>query len=304
MTNFRVTILGCGSAVPTIYHKPPSQIIEVGNKVFMIDCGEGTQIQMRKFRTKIGRLDAIFISHLHGDHIFGLPGLITTLSLLGRTADLNIYANKDLEILISSLTDYLGKNLTFKVNIIPLNPESCEVIFENKSIKVSSYPLKHRIETNGFLIEEKQQPKKIIKEMIDYYDIPVKMIKSIKDGEDFVTADGTVVDNKHLTTPSKAPRKYAYCSDTAYEPNIIKYIKGADFVYHEATFAESESERATSTMHSTASQAASIAKQAGVKRLVIGHYSSRYNELGVLLKEAQEVFPNTELASEGKVFDL
>lgn len=258
MTKFQVTILGCGSAMPTTLHSPPSQLVELDNKLFMIDCGEGTQLQMRKFKARMSKLHSVFISHLHGDHIFGLPGLITTLSLLGRTQDLNIYAHKEIDFLISPLITYMGRHMTFKLNVIPLNPYSHEVLLESDRIKISSFPLKHRIETNGFVMEEK----------------------------------------------GVYSKRFAYCSDTAYEPAIIPYIKGVDLLYHEATFAESELERAKETYHSTARQAAEIAKEAEVGKLVVGHYSSRYNELGTLLKEAVNVFPDTELASEGKVFEL
>lgn len=257
MTKFQVTILGCGSAMPTTLHNPPSQLIELNEKLFMVDCGEGTQLQMRRFKARMSKLQSVFISHLHGDHIFGLPGLLSTLSLLGRTKDLTIYAHKEINLMLKPLLIYLGHYMQFKIHLVPLNPDSHEVLFENRSIRISSFPLKHRIAANGFLFEE------------------------IKSG-----------------------RSFAYCSDTAFYPEIIPYIKGSNLLFHEATFAESERQRAMETYHSTASQAAEIAKAAEVKKLVIGHYSSRYNELGVLLKEAVDLFPNSELAVEGKVFEL
>lgn len=304
MTNFRITILGSGSAMPTTLHNPPSQLIELNNKLFMIDCGEGTQLQMRKFKARMSKLHSVFISHLHGDHIFGLPGLLSTLSLLGRTSDLNIYAHKEIDFLINPFLTYMGKHITFKINVIPLNPESEEILFENQSIKISSFPLKHRIDTNGFLFEEKKSASHIIRDMIDYHNIPFNLIHGIKRGEDYITPDGEVIKNELLTIPGTPSKKYAYCSDTAYAPEIVHYIKKADLLYHEATFAESESKRAEETYHSTAGQAAQIAKLAEVKKLVIGHYSSRYYELGVLLKEAILIFPETELALEGKIFEL
>jgi len=304
MTKFQVTILGCGSAMPTTLHNPPSQLIEVNDKLFMIDCGEGTQLQMRRFKTRIGKLHSVFISHLHGDHIFGLPGLISTLSLLGRKSDLNIYAHKEIDFLIGSLKTYLGRHMTFNINIIPLNPEKEEILFENQCIKISSFPLNHRIETNGFIFENKESPRHIIREMIDFHQIPYTLINDIRYGADFVRQDGEVISNNILTTPGRPAKKYAYCSDTAFAPEIVPYIKDVDILYHEATFAESEQERAKETYHSTARQAAEIAKAAEVKKLVIGHYSSRYNELGFLLNEAVDIFPETELASEGKIFEL
>lgn len=304
MNKFQVTILGCGSAMPTTLHNPPSQLVEMNEKLFMIDCGEGTQLQMRKFKARISKLHSLFISHLHGDHIFGLPGLLSTLSLLGRTNDLHIYAHKEIQLLLKPLLIYLGNHMQFKILHHPLNPDQHELLFENRSIRIESFPLKHRIATNGFLFMEKESPRHMIREMIDAHQIPVKEIQSIKLGADFTRKDGIVIANDRLTTPGNPVRTYAYCSDTAYTTDIIPRIKGVDLLYHEATFAETEKVRAEETYHSTASQAAEIAKLAQVKRLVIGHYSSRYNELGVLLKEAVEVFPATELAIEGKVFEL
>lgn len=304
MSKFQVTILGCGSAMPTTLHNPPSQLVEMNEKLFMVDCGEGTQLQMRRFKARMSKLHSLFISHLHGDHIFGLPGLISTLSLLGRTNDLNIYAHKEINLLLKPLLIYLGKHIQFKIILHPLNPEGHELLFENRSIRIESFPLKHRIATNGFLFTEKESPRHMIREKMEEYKIPIAQIQYIKAGADYQLEDGTVVPNELLTTPGRPARRYAYCSDTAYSPEIIPRVAGVDLLYHEATFAEGERARAAETYHSTARQAAEIAKAAVVKRLVIGHYSSRYNELGVLLKEAVEVFPNTELAIEGKVFEL
>lgn len=304
MTKFQVTILGCGSALPTTLHHPSSQLVDVNEKLFMIDCGEGTQLQMRKYRIRMSKLHSVFISHLHGDHIFGLPGLLSTLSLLGRTGDLNIYAHKEIEFLLNPLIKYLGKHLCFKINLFPLDENSRQMIFENKSLRVYSFPLKHRMPTNGFLFEEKESPRHILREMIDFYHIPVKQIRAIKEGADFITPDGTVVKNEILTDPPAPPRRYAYCSDTAYFPDIIPCIRDVDVLYHEATFADTETSRAHETFHSTAREAAEIAKAANIKKLIIGHFSSRYTELGQLLSEANAVFPDAELATEGKVIDL
>src|SRR5690554_6477687 len=196
MTKFQVTILGCGSAMPTTLHNPPSQLIEMNDKLFMIDCGEGTQLQMRKFKTRIGKLHSVFISHLHGDHIFGLPGLISTLSLLGRKVDLNIYAHKEIDFLISPLIAYMGRHISFNINIIPLNPDKNEIIFENRIIKITSFPLKHRIDSNGFIFEEKESSRHIIREMIDFHDIPFNQINDIKNGADYVTPNNEVINNE------------------------------------------------------------------------------------------------------------
>jgi ribonuclease Z len=299
MTRFDVKILGCGSAMPTTLHNPSSQLVNANEKLFMIDCGEGTQLQMRKFKTRISKLHSIFISHIHGDHILGLPGLISTLNILGRKMDLNIYAHKEIEPLLLSALDFFCPHLVFQVHFFPLNADTFEQIYENKSLRVCSFPLKHRIPTCGFLFEEKESLRHIKREMIDFYQIPIKQIKEIKSGADFVTSDGRVIPNEMLTSPAKPPRRYAYCSDTAYCPDIIPYIEGVDALYHEATFAESEAIRAQQTFHSTARQAAKIAKAANVKKLILGHFSSRYTELDDLLHEAQSVFPDTLLAYEG-----
>lgn len=304
MTIFDVHILGCGSAMPTTRHNPTSQLVDVNNKLFMIDCGEGTQQQMRKFKTRMSKLHSIFISHLHGDHVFGLPGLLASLSLLGRKGDLNIYAHPDVELFLIPFNKLYGNRLTYKINIIPLSQDGLQLIYETKSIRVYSFPLKHRIPTNGFLIEEKEPPSHMIGEMIQFYNIPFSQIKDIKAGKDFVTDDGEVIQNNRLTTPATPARKYAYCSDTTYYPEIIPFIKNADILYHEATFTESDIARAKKTFHSTAKQAASIAEQANVKKLIIGHFSSRYDDDDLLLEEAKTIFPNTELAFEGKNIEI
>ncbi len=304
MSKFQITILGCGSAMPTTYRNPTSQLIEVNEKLFMIDCGEGTQLQMRKQRAKMTKLHSIFISHLHGDHVFGLPGLLSTLSLMGRNGELNIYAHKELELFLEPFIKYFGTQLSYKINHIAIEPHKHQTIFENKSITISSFPLKHRIHTNGFIFEEKEAPLHMRGDMIEFYNIPYSKINNIKHGADFITDDGRVIKNELLTTPPTPPRKYAYCSDTAYYPEVIPYIKDADVLYHEATFEEADSARATKTYHSTARQAAEIAKQAMVKKLIIGHYSSRYRELDNLHREAKAVFDNTELAFEGMKIDI
>ena len=304
MTQFSIQILGCGSALPTTWHMPSSQLVNMNGKLFMIDCGEGTQLQMRKFGARMSKLHSIFISHLHGDHVFGLPGLISTLGLLGRTAELTIYAHKEIEILLQPILNFFCRNLSYNVNIVTIPKDGFNLIFENKSISVNSFPLKHRIATSGFLFKEKEKQRHIKREMIDFYNIPIREINNIKSGADFITTDGEVIPNSRLTTPSDPRRSYAYCSDTAYDEFIVPYIKDVDVLYHEATFAESEKTRAEKTAHSTAKQAAEIAKMANAKKLVIGHFSSRYTDLDILLKEAQAVFPKTKLADEGKMIEL
>lgn len=304
MTNFDVTILGCGSALPTTLHNPASQLVNINEKLFMIDCGEGTQLQMRRFKTRMSKLHSIFISHMHGDHVFGLPGLLSTLDLLGRNGDLNIYAHEEMRLLLNPVLHYFMPKASYKIHLIPIPKDEVAVIFENKSIKVTAFPLRHRIPTSGFLFEEKENERHIRREMIDFYQIPVAYIRAIKQGADFTQPDGAVIPNETLTTSAASPRKYAYCSDTAPSEDIIPIIHGVDLLYHEATFGESEIVRAKETFHSTARQAAEIAKKAHVKKLVIGHFSSRYHQLDHLLKEASTVFENSHLSQEGLTIRL
>lgn len=298
MEKFEVNILGCGSALPTTRHFASSQVLNIREKLFMIDCGEGTQLQLRCSKLKFSRLNHIFISHLHGDHCFGLIGLLSTFDLLGRTATMHIYAHPDFEPILNMQLDYFCKKMDYEVVFHPINPSKIEIIYEDRSVSVTTIPLRHRIPTCGFLFSEKKTPDHIKRDMIDYYGIPTCDINRIKNGEDYVLADGTVIPNNWLTAPSSSPRKYAYCSDTLYHREIIEQVKGVDLLYHEATFADSDRPKAEMTFHTTALQAATIAKDAGVKQLVIGHFSARYEEEDLLLKEAQSVFPNTVLAIE------
>ena len=298
MEKFEVNILGCGSALPTTRHQATSQVVNIREKLFMIDCGEGTQVQLRRSRLRFGRLNHIFISHLHGDHCFGLIGLISTFAMLERTAALHVYAHADLQPILEQQMDYFCKGMSYRVVFHPINPKEKKIIYEDRSVTVETVPLKHRMPTCGFIFREKPTPRHIKRDMIDFYEIPLCMINRIKNGEDYVLDDGTIVPNERLTEPSDPARTYAYCSDTAFLPQIVEQVKGADLLFHEATFAESELLRAQQTLHSTASQAATIASKAGVKRLVIGHYSARYEDESVLLEEAKAVFENTMLAQE------
>lgn len=298
MEKFEVNILGCGSALPTTRHFSSSQVVNIREKLFMIDCGEGAQLQLRRSKLKFTRLNHIFISHLHGDHCFGLMGLISTFGLLGRTAQLHIYAHADLEKLLQPQLDFFCKGMTYEVVFHNIDPTQAAVIYEDRSVTVTTIPLRHRIPSCGFLFQEKKTPNHIIRDMIDFYRIPVSQLNKIKNGEDYITEEGVVVPNNRLTTPSAAPRSYAYCSDTLYLKSIIPQIKGADLLFHEATFMSADDARAKETFHSTAFQAAQIAKEAEVKQLVIGHFSARYEDEILLLKESQTVFPQTILAKE------
>lgn len=305
MEKFDVHILGCGSALPTLKHWPSSQLVNIREKLFMIDCGEGTQVQFRRSRQKFTRLTHIFISHLHGDHIFGLIGLLSTLSLAGRTLPMHIYAHAELETLMRPQLDFFCKGIAYEVvfHALPTDGES-HMIFEDRSVEVYTIPLRHRVPCCGFLFKEKALLPHIRRDMIDYLEIPYYAINSIKQGADWTTEDGRVIKNEELVFPAEHARTYAYCSDTCYQPQNVPLLKGADLLYHEATFGQDHQARAYETLHSTAQQAAQIAKAAEVKKLVIGHYSSRYDDETVLLNEAKSVFENTELAQEDKVFHV
>ena len=304
MEKFELHILGCGSALPTMRHFASSQVINIREKLFMIDCGEGTQIQLRRSRLKFSRLNHIFISHLHGDHCFGLIGLISTFGMLERTADLHIYSHPDLANLLQAQINYFCKGMSYQVVFHPFDPKTRTIIYDDRSVSVETIPLLHRMPTCGFLFREKPTLNHIRRDMIDFYHIPVWMINRIKEGEDFTTEEGETIPNNRLTTPSDPQRAYAYCSDTAYCPRIIEQIHGVDLLYHEATFADSDKVRAKQTQHSTARQAAQIAHDAEVKRLVIGHFSARYDDESQLLQEAQEVFSQTVLAQENLQLSL
>lgn len=302
--NNTVTILGCGSALPTRINYPSSQLLELRDKQFLIDCGEGCQIRMRQYAVKTNRLNHIFISHLHGDHCFGLIGLLSSFGMLDRIADMHIHAHPDLEKILRAQLDYFCEGMPYKVFFEPINPSRHELVYEDRSVEVYSIPLKHRVPCCGYLFAEKERERHIIREMIDAYQVPVREIARIKQGADFVTEDGRVISNERLTTPASPAIRYAYCSDTAYSEKIIPWIEGVDCLYHEATFDSSLLPRAKETMHSTALQAAEIARMASVRQLIIGHFSARYTNQQLLLDEARSVFEATTLAKDGGVYKI
>lgn len=304
MEKFELHILGCGSALPTTRHFATSQVVNLRDKLFMIDCGEGAQMQLRKSRLKFSRLNHIFISHLHGDHCFGLIGLISTFGLLGRTAELHIHSPKGLEELLAPMLNFFCHTLAYKVIFHEFDTRQASVIYEDRSMTVTTIPLQHRIPCCGFLFAEKARPNHIIRDMIDFYKVPVYELNRIKNGADYITPEGEVIANARLTRPSDPPRRYAYCSDTIFRREIAEQISGVDLLFHEATFAESELARAKETYHTTAAQAGRIAVEAGVRRLVIGHFSARYEDENVLLKEASAIFPDTILAKENLCISL
>jgi len=300
--SFELTILGSSSALPTSERYPTAQVLQVSGRYFLIDCGEGTQIQLRKQKISFNKLKHIFISHLHGDHYYGLIGLISTLNLLGLKNDLHIYSPSELKNLIQPQLDQIKGEMNFKIIFHPLNFKKPQKIFSNKHLKVTSFPVKHSIPTCGFLFKEVQKQRNTIKEKIAEYNIPIAQIKEIKAGNDFVTRDGLTIPNQLLTLPPPKPKSYAFCTDTAYHEPIAEHIKGADLLYHEATFTKELQEFAKKTLHSTAADAAKIANRAQVKRLIIGHFSTRYKNTTPFLQEAGEIFANTEEAIDGKTY--
>lgn len=304
MNKFQVTILGCGSATPTLRHFPTSQIVNIREKLSMIDCGEGTQLQLRKYHVNFIDLRNVFISHLHGDHCLGLVGMISSFGLLGRTANLHIYAQKELEDVLMQQLDLFCHKPDFEIVFHAINPKEYTAIYEDRSMTVYTIPLKHSVPSCGFLFKEKPTLPHIKRDMIDFYGIPVSQINNIKNGADWVTEDGTIIPNSRLTTPADPVRSYAYCSDTAYREAIIPYIKDATLLYHEATYTKDLLERAKKNMHSTAEQAATIAVKAEVKQLMVGHYSARYESIDPILNEAKAVFDNTIAAKEGLIVEL
>ena len=304
MEAFEIHILGCGSALPTTRHNASSQVIRIGNKQFMIDCGEGTQLQLRRNHIHFSFINHIFISHLHGDHSFGLIGLISTFGLLGRTAPLHIYADAMLEKVMKPQLDFYCKDIKYPLFFHSIDASKHSVIYEDNTITVETLPLNHRMPCCGFLFREKPKRRHLIGDVANFYNIPIYQRQSIKDGADYTTPDGTVIPNSKLTREADPSRSYAYCSDTRPCSQICGYLKDVDLLYHEATFAESEKERAKVTHHSTAKEAAEIALTAGVKRLLLGHYSSRYDDEEQLQSEASEIFPVTECANEGMVIKI
>lgn len=305
MEPFRIYILGCGSALPTLRHLPTSQVVECRGKLFMIDCGEGTQLQLRRMGLSFNKLGHIFITHIHGDHCFGLIGLISTFGLLGRTATLHVHAPAELQPMLQAQLDlFFNYDIGYQVLFHPVDTTSQTVVYEDRSLTVETLPLQHRMPCCGYIFREKPLLPHIRRDMIDMYGIPVSQIQNIKLGADYTLADGTVVANERLVMLGEKPRAYAFASDTRYMPRLHEMLKGISTLYHEATYADDKAENAEKYWHSTARQAAMVAREAGVGKLLLGHYSQRYADESVLLREAQEVFPETYLTNETDVIDV
>ena len=299
MQTFDIHILGCGSALPTRKHLPSAQVVNLRDKLLLLDCGEGTQLAWRSTGLNWQHINHIFLSHAHGDHVFGLPGLISTMGLLGRTSPLFVHGPSNLQTFIEFMRVHFFADIDYEIHYQAVDTHQHEMIFEDRSMEVWSLPLEHRVPCCGYLIKEKQGLPHIRREMIDYYGIPTWAINRIKAGNDWTTDEGEVIPHSRLTTPPDRVRSYAYCSDTMPVEKMAEWIEGVDLLYHEATYAEAEAALAERYGHSTARQAALVAKAAHAHRLLIGHFSSRYEDERLLLKEAQEVFPNTLLALEG-----
>ncbi|AWH86107.1 ribonuclease Z [Flavobacterium album] len=299
-----LTILGCYAATPRTLTNPTSQVLEMKNRMFLIDCGEGTQVQLRKNKLRFSKINHVFISHLHGDHYYGLIGLVSTFSLLNRKTDLHIYGpkgTKEITLLQLKLSNsWTGYNLYFH----ELESKEPEVVFEDDKVIVSTIPLKHRVYTNGFLFREKPGERKLDINAVQAHGIHTAYYQKIKNGSDITLDDGRVIPNSELTFDPPAPKSYAFCSDTIYDESIVPLIKDVDVVYHESTFLDSEAHLCEKTMHTTAKQAATIAKMANVKQLILGHFSTRYNSIEPFREEAQTIFENVLLADDGKVFEL
>lgn len=304
MEPFRVHILGCGSALPTLKHNPSSQIVEIRGKCFMIDCGEGTQTQLRRSKIKFTRISAVFVSHVHGDHCFGLIGMISTFGMLGRTAPLHIYAPAGFGNIMKMQIDFFCKDLEYEVVFHDVDTNAKNIIYEDRSLTVETVPLSHRVPCCGFIFREKQTLPHILRDMTDYYKVPVSQFNNIKNGADWVDEEGNVIPYTRLTTPSEPARSYAYCSDTKYLPMLHECLKDVCVLYHESTYSKEDEGMAKMYFHSTAAQAAQVASDANVGKLVLGHYSARYEDENRLLEEAKNIFPNTVLSDEGLIIDV
>ncbi|WP_062057631.1 ribonuclease Z [Aquimarina longa] len=299
----KLTILGCYSATPRTFTNPTSQVLDINNHLFLIDCGEGTQVELRRNKIRFSRIQHIFISHLHGDHFFGLIGLVSTFRMLGRDTPLHIYGPKGIKEVITLQLKLSNSWTDYPLHFHELTASESEIIYEDDKVVVRTIPLQHRIYCNGFLFQEKQGDRTLLIDKVLNYDIDKAYYKSIKRGKDVILDNGNVILNKELTGPPKPAKSYAYCSDTKYDESKIALIKNATVLYHESTFLESHKHLCAMTGHSSAIEAASIAKKANVGTLILGHYSTRYNTIEMFKDEAKTVFDNVEIADDGKVFN-
>lgn len=300
----KLTILGCYAATPRTFTNPTSQILEIKNRLFLIDCGEGTQVQLRKNKIRFSKINHIFISHLHGDHFFGLVGLVSTFTLLNRTTDLHIYGPKGIKEIIKLQLRLSNSWTNYGLFFHELESAESEVIFEDEKVLVKTIPLKHRIYTNGFLFQKKIGERKLNLDAVQNYEIDACYYQKIKNGKDITLEDGRVIENEKLTFDPVPAKNYAFCSDTAYDESILPIIENIDILYHESTFLQSEENLAKKTLHSTAKEAAMIALKSNAKQLILGHYSTRYESITFFKEEAETIFPEVLLADDGKCFEF
>ena len=296
----KINILGCYAATPRSFTNPTSQVLEILNNHFLIDCGEGTQVQLRRNKIKFSKIKHIFISHLHGDHFYGLVGLVSTFRLLNRETELHIYGPKGIKEIITLQLKLANSWTNFPLIFHELTSKEPELIFENSTVTVTTIPLKHRVYTNGFLFKEKEGDRKLLIDKAETYNIDFSLFKSLKKGKDVMSEDGKLIPNHLVTADPPPPKSYAYCSDTVFDPEIVPLIKKATVLYHESTFLEDKADLAQPTKHSTAKQAATIAKLAEVEKLILGHYSTRYADIELFRIEASTIFPDIILADDGK----
>lgn len=299
----KVTILGNNSALPAFGRNPTAQVVSVFGEYLLLDCGEGTQVQMQTHGVRWRNLDYIFISHMHGDHYFGLPGLINSMSLLGRVAPLHLHGPAEIMPMLQQILDCAETVLSYPLHFYPL-PDGAATIVDTDTFSVTCFPVEHRITCHGFLVESKTRGRKILPAQCRDYEIPRYYYDKLKQGEDYVRKDGTVIKNELLTTDGPLPKKYAYCADTVFTESFLPYITGADTIYHETTYLEVDAEKARARYHSTPRQAAEIAKRAGARQLLVGHYSSKYRDLSPFREEASEIFPNTLITIEGTTYEI
>jgi len=302
--SMKLTILGSSSALPTSERYPSAHVLHAHERYFLIDCGEGTQMQLRKNHIRFGKINHIFISHLHGDHVFGLYGILSTFSLMGRINPLHLYAPENYNLILQSHLNDFDIHLNYDIDFVPLKGKDPVKILDDKFITVTSFPLEHRIPSFGFIFREKPADRNIIREYISIYEIPIAKIRAIKKGEDFIKSDGTVIKNETITISPPAPLSYAYCSDTRYFTRLSTYIKGVDLLYLEATFDRNKKDLADLTGHSTTESAALVASEAEVGGLIIGHFSARYKDISALVEEARAIFPMTVPAEDGRTYDV
>lgn len=298
----KLTILGCYAATPRAFTNPTSQVLEINNQLFLIDCGEGTQVQLRRNKVKFSKIKHVFISHLHGDHFYGLVGLISTFRLLNRENELHVYGPKGIKEIITLQLKLANSWTSYPLYFHELESKTPQIIFDGPKVTVETIPLDHRIYTNGFLFKEKPGDRKLLMNNVLNHEIDVAYYRGIKKGKDAILEDGRIIPNAELTADPYPPKSYAFCSDTKFDPSIVPQIKNTTVLYHESTFLEEHAHLAAPTKHATAKEAASIASQANVSTLVLGHFSTRYKNTNLFKKEAEEIFPAVELADDGKTF--